>query len=359
MLLEQIKYQVQLNECVIIPSFGAIVSNYVPARILEGENSRMLPPSKKMVFNERLQHDDGKFIKNVADDLGITYTEAEKKVAEFVADAKERIFAGEIFLIDGVGAFSTFDGQSIVFEPALLDSVLVDSFGLSAFQTPVIDSSITRKTFEQTVQNKGGIGNIVKSKQFIRVAVIAPIVIAIGLLLPINTKMFKTEKAGVAIVSDDYVNTLADTFSNPVEQELMSNVNKKNALKYIEHETAVSLPVETISESELAKAEITIEPETIAESLIEEDNSGFFDSEIAVEEKRFFIIVGVFTEKYNAENLKDQLSSSGFESQIFERGGKYKVSLDTYNSKESALEELTELASIDSDFFSGAWVMEE
>jgi len=353
MLLEQIKYQVQTNECVIIPDFGAIVSNYVPARILEGANSRMLPPSKKMVFNERLKHDDGVFVQNIADDLAVSYTEAEDMVKEFVADAKEKIFAGEIFLIDGVGAFSTFDGFSIVFEPALLDTVLIDSFGMSAFQTPIIDNTISRKTVEKKMQSSGGINKLVKSKQFVRVAVIAPIVIALGLWLPMNSKLFKTEKAGVAIISNTD-NQEEPVYNNPVEKELMSNVDKKNALMYVENpkQTAVSVAEKVEIKDPIENIEVTEEPVVVAEEVKEV-------AQPVVVNNSFHIIVGVFSNRANAKNLQDQLKDSGFGSKIFENGGKFKVSLDSYSSKEDAMAELTELATIDSDFFSGAWVFEE
>lgn len=377
MLQEQIKYQVQLNECVIIPDFGSIVSNYVPARIIDTANSRMLPPSKKMVFNERLQHDDGVFVQNVALQLKISFSEAKEMVANFVADAKETIFSGEVLLIDGVGAFTTLDGISIVFEPALLENVLVDSFGLSAFQTPVINETITRKTFEKQMQKNSTTRRFMKSKQFVGIALIAPVVIMVALLLPVDSNFLKKEKASMAVF-DRVVDTdnVKPEYANPVEDDLMQSVDKRNALMYVENtkevvseplqeevietveEKAVELAVEEpVVEEAVEVAETPVEAETI--EVVETVAETVEETVVMQESDRFHIIVGVFTGKKNADKLMNQLKDSGFDSQVFESGGRFRVSLDSYQTKESAVNELEELAVIDAEFFSGAWVLEK
>ena len=67
-------------ECVIIPGFGAFLTQYQSARI---ENNSFHPPGKALLFNRQLQANDGLLANYVASAENCSYELALQKIRNF------------------------------------------------------------------------------------------------------------------------------------------------------------------------------------------------------------------------------------------------------------------------------------
>ncbi len=73
------------HDCVIVPGLGGFVANPVPA-ILDEEKNMFFPPSKEIVFNVNLKHNDGLLISHIASERNITYESAGEIVTDFFTE---------------------------------------------------------------------------------------------------------------------------------------------------------------------------------------------------------------------------------------------------------------------------------
>ena len=88
------KYLIELisnHDSVIIPKFGALMVTSTKSR--------------KMMFNQHLKFNDGKFVDFVAMKEGISKLDATNKVEEYAFSILSTIETGEPFVVDGLGSF--------------------------------------------------------------------------------------------------------------------------------------------------------------------------------------------------------------------------------------------------------------
>jgi nucleoid DNA-binding protein len=119
------------NEIVIIPGFGAFVSNYKPAQI-DREQEILLPPSKEISFDRKLKNDDGLLVNYIAANEGISRPEALRMVEEFKENIQYRLEKGEVIEFEGLGTLNLDEKNNAVFVADPGENFLLDSYGLVA-----------------------------------------------------------------------------------------------------------------------------------------------------------------------------------------------------------------------------------
>lgn len=132
-------------ECVIIPGFGAFLTQYKPASIDEISNT-FSPPSKVLSFNRQLQVNDGLLANYVASVEKSSYETALQKVRSFTAHLNSELNLGKSVSLDKIGEFSLNEERSIQFEPVHKQNFSTTSFGLSTFVSPQISRIATKET---------------------------------------------------------------------------------------------------------------------------------------------------------------------------------------------------------------------
>ena len=88
------KYLIELisnHDSVIIPKFGALMVTSTKSR--------------KMMFNQHLKFNDGKFVDFVANKEGISKLDATNKVEEYAFSILSTVETGEPFVVEGLGSF--------------------------------------------------------------------------------------------------------------------------------------------------------------------------------------------------------------------------------------------------------------
>ena len=82
-----IKELLILHDCVILPGLGGFVANYRSAEI--NEMLKIIsPPSKSILFNRNIYHNDGLLIGHICGKTGMGYKDVEVQVQGYI----EKIF---------------------------------------------------------------------------------------------------------------------------------------------------------------------------------------------------------------------------------------------------------------------------
>lgn len=167
-------------ECVIIPGFGAFLTQYRPASI-DKDSSTFHPPSKVLSFNRQLQVNDGLLANYVASAEKCSYETALQKVRGFADFLSSELNLEKTVSLKNIGEFSLNDEKSVQFKPVDKQNFSTCAFGLSSFVSPRIsreESTVSTETEKAPIvlpsNEKGG-------RPYLKYASIAAIaVFAIG-----------------------------------------------------------------------------------------------------------------------------------------------------------------------------------
>lgn len=165
-------------ECVVIPDFGAFLTQPVSARIDES-NFTFYPPKKELSFNEQLKNNDGLLAKYIADVEKIPYENAVKKISKKTKSLKSYLAQGETLSFKNIGDIVLNHEGKIIFEPSYHLNYLTDAFGLTQFVSPFV----TREVYKEEIEKVIPIAVTTekrKSRPFYKYAAVAIIALSIG-----------------------------------------------------------------------------------------------------------------------------------------------------------------------------------
>lgn len=141
--IESLLYRYQ---CVVVPSFGAFLTQNKSA-FLQKESNTFFPPSRELSFNAQLQSNDGLLITHISQVEKMTYEEALKFVEEIAADWLKEIQDKGHLRLEGLGEFKLNSERNLRFKPIERNNFLTSSFGLSA----VMANPISREIFKEEI----------------------------------------------------------------------------------------------------------------------------------------------------------------------------------------------------------------
>ncbi len=134
-------------ECVIVPDFGAFLTERQSATVNETNHS-FYPPRKIIAFNEQIQNNDGLLARYIADVEKIPFEVAVKKIKKHVKTLKSYLTQGETITFNDIGEIIFNSEGKIVFEPSYNLNYLTDAFGLSQFESQVVNREVYKETAE-------------------------------------------------------------------------------------------------------------------------------------------------------------------------------------------------------------------
>jgi len=168
-------------ECVIIPEFGAFLTNAVSAKIDDNTHT-FYPPKKVLSFNEQLKSNDGLLTNYIASVEKIPFEAASKKIAKKAKSLKSFLAQGETLTFKNIGEVVLNTNGNITFEPSNQLNYLTDSFGLSQFVSP----SISREDYKKEVEALEQVAPLTitpekkNSRNILKYAAIAVLALTIG-----------------------------------------------------------------------------------------------------------------------------------------------------------------------------------
>ena len=127
-------------DCVVVPGFGAFLSEKVSAKI-DKNSGEFFPPCKRISFNTQLKSNDGLLANHISSVEEITYENAISKINKQVDFAIKSLENSETIEFPNIGSLTNSKKGKITFEPTNKNNFLKDSFGLSTFISP----AVTRK----------------------------------------------------------------------------------------------------------------------------------------------------------------------------------------------------------------------
>ena len=148
--IAQLLYRYQ---CVTVPGFGAFLTEIQSAQLIESSNS-FFPPKKMISFNAYLKNNDGLLANHIAQAEKTSYEYAISAIQYAVFNWKKELQENELFSIKNVGNFSLNADKNLIFTPYDQTNYLTNSFGLSAFVSPMMKREIFEQKIEALEENE-------------------------------------------------------------------------------------------------------------------------------------------------------------------------------------------------------------
>ena len=126
--IEELLYK---HQCVIIPKFGAFISNRKSAKM--ADDKTFDPPKRELSFNASLNSNDGLLMKYVSEQSGIDYKLVEDYINLAVEGWKRILQQEQPLELERIGTLRQTREGRVSFEPANDVNYLTDSFGMGPF----------------------------------------------------------------------------------------------------------------------------------------------------------------------------------------------------------------------------------
>lgn len=161
------KYIQQLlldNEMVIVPGFGAFISEYKPAE-LHDNSDELSPPSAEIIFNSQIRNNDGLLVGFVAENSRSSHFDALQRIEKERDNIIYKLDKDEDVELDELGTLSYNDEHEIIFTSIEERTTSLESFGLEAItlkeeeqetkqEEPIQESPESPDTSEEVKSNE-------------------------------------------------------------------------------------------------------------------------------------------------------------------------------------------------------------
>jgi len=301
-LAELLHKELQNADCIVLPGLGAFIGSGISASHHPVTHS-FLPPSKRIIFNRRLNHDDGFLAGRLAVVRNITFEQARLAIVELVRVLEHMLDSGEKVRFQSLGTlFIDIEGV-LRFEQEIDFNYLPEAFGLYSFQA---------KPIQRIVE----LPQVINSVEEIEEQAPKPRVI------PFRPYWLTIPAAAAAIFAVLQFNIIPlDGISEFNLNPFSNNVAaKRNAIEV------------SVSKHSRIRREAKVDAEVSA--------TGF-----NVNNARFFIVAGCFSTESNALGATDHLKDIGFDAFILDKNhsGLYRVVYGQYENINAAQNELSEI----------------
>ena len=122
------------HDCVIVPELGGFVAQYVPARLITAENI-LMPPCRTVVFNPRLNMNDGLLVQSYMQAYHTGYTETLRMVNAEVKKLKDILAKEGSYELSGIGTLCMQGTDKMLFKPQESGILSPELYGLNTVAT--------------------------------------------------------------------------------------------------------------------------------------------------------------------------------------------------------------------------------
>lgn len=323
------------HDCVIIPGFGGLIVRFSGSSY-DSEHKTLLPPSRKLLFNNQLVINDGLLLNYISRREKITYADASLRLMKWTQEIKNSVNAGNRAVMEGIGSFYLNHEKSLQFAPDNRINFMLSSYGLK----PVTVTAPARtKPKVITLNRKTDNPNTDKVKEYVSIAAALALLIASVLMFP----TFEMNLASLAGFwnKQDYVQP-----AEPVNQIQFEGENHEEKITSPNATAAVEEPEQVIPENAPEQIHIPAEESNTAETSVASTTAA---------KGEFHIIAGCFKIEENANKLVELLTAQGLKAAIIGKSktGLTMVSAGGFVSASEANERLNDMKTLLPD---GGWV---
>jgi len=338
------------HDCVILPGLGGFVANYKPAEF-DLSQKTVLPPSRQILFNPNLVHNDGLLFAHISKETDYGYKEVQAMAEVYFKTIKYEVGKGLKFTIEDLGYFFFNKARKIEFAQESTDNLLLASYGLSYLNHKVFDRKPVRTAkIYQAVDDTNPIVRQRKIRRWIYTGA-AACLLASMILVPV--------KMGYLNLSGFDLNPV-DSFrkEQPVQELVVTSPGTDT--QFTEPEIG-SVKLEAVSlEPEVGSAkpdDASFEPEAgSAKPEVEAAKIEATAKESATPQTNFHIIVGSFKDLGNAQQLKQKMEGDGYDAEIITGANSfYRVSANHYPLKADAISALSSIRN--QQAYKSAWIL--
>lgn len=291
--------------CVVVPGFGAFLTQKTSARI-DRDTNTFYAPSKSVAFNGQLISNDGLLVSYVSESEKVSFETALSIIGDCVKDWKKILREESSLSFKNIGQLSTNAESKMIFHPASEPNYLTSSFGLSNFNSIPITREIMK---DEVVSMEENIPFIISPEQRVNKGLRPYFKYAAVLLLA-----FSTGLAGYRVYKQQRTN------EQVARQDAQEFVTKQIQQATFFDTDPLELPTVTVeAKSDLVPA--------------------------AAEGEMHHIVAGAFRIKANAERKIRQLQDKGYNAAYFGTNayGLHVVTYDRYPNPKDALKALREI----------------
>lgn len=255
-IARHIKYLLLNHDCVIIPGWGALIAHRLPARI-DLTNNMIYPPSRVVVFNSSITHNDGLLANSLSRREAMSYEAACNALSVYVAAMRSQLDTTGLLRLERVGDFRLTPDDTIVFEPAIDNIVAARFTGL-----PAVDLAThkTEQPVEETpapdieneiIEEKPATGKFRWKGAALRVAATVAVILGLGFMLITGVKNLTTSTPeGVEMASIVDIPSMLPADDEPA-QAVITETDNSDSTNDITDEPAIAsaTPVQEITEA--------------------------------------------------------------------------------------------------------------
>jgi len=351
----------QTNDYVSLPGLGSIVRKYESARLAD-DGKTLIPPTEYFIFDPNRTFNDEALENYLEASYGLSKSEAGKRVEEFCQTLLNSLKRNETVSFPGIGSLKAGADGAI---ELLADDTLATSFlppveivvshqGKARVEAKQ-DTGISIPTYQKEDKPTPTV-NVEATKLHIPVtpnqpkrsftaglyaAVLVVSIVAAFIFIPWlrfweNSKSESISQAAMVVT---------DESNNPSNYEEPANGVKSDSASTLSQVTDSS--ISTVPTSEVKQ------PSTIVP--IDKKSALLFQDKPAEESKTFYIVIGSFASRDNAQKLIDEVSRLGYKPFILPGNNIYRVVIYQFTNRERALRELERVRGL--HLTSQAWLL--
>ncbi|TLP80796.1 SPOR domain-containing protein [Maribacter sp. ACAM166] len=302
--------------CIVVPGFGAFLTQKTPARINQDTNT-FCAPTKSLAFNGQLISNDGLLVSYVSELENISFETALSTIEEQVKIWDKTLRNEAALNLLNIGLLTRNAEAKLLFQPASEPNYLTSSFGLSNFNSIPITREVLK---EEIVAIEENIPFIISPERR-EVKGFRPYLKYAAVLL----LAFSTGLTGYRVIQQQRTNELV------ARQDAQEYVTKQIQEATFFDLTPLELPT------------VTVDASTIILPAINEG-------------EMHHIVAGAFRVKANADRKIEQLKIKGYNSTYYGTND-YGLHVVTYESHSNSADALKALKEIKRTQSKDAWLL--
>ncbi|MCC6684038.1 MAG: SPOR domain-containing protein [Bacteroidia bacterium] len=371
-------------DCVIIPGFGGLVGQPQAATV-NPVSKQLFPPSKKIAFNQNLQHNDGLLTSYISRKKSCSYAEALLAANRFTQEIQKLLQANQNIVIDGVGSFRIDAAEKLIFSPEKTDTFLYESFGLKPVAAiPIAVAAEKENKAPKIIERADTVAPLLiteptkpvvaetpaeKAEKVRKKKLGAPFIIAssVVVLFSFFTMFLASYNIQLPFLQNDSSQTSSFANTTYVHTKPVTEVKTEPKATLTEEQTQTQETVnETQTEQNAAETTATPENEPIKTTEAKKDvttpaetTSGQLpltrEEDLA---EGYYVIAGAFYYEKNAIKMLDKLKSNGYTEAMFAgKTAETQLLRVAYLRVDSRMEAERELNKIRGEKNQDAWVL--
>ncbi|ALD20916.1 hypothetical protein AM218_06340 [Hymenobacter sp. DG25A] len=354
-LSDHIRALLREHDCVIIPDFGGLISDYSPAHIHPVRHT-LAPPDKRVAFNQALTRNDGLLVDALSNTLNISSAQARQMVRDAVARLQSELAENHRTELPGIGIFRYAAGRGLDFEYTGTQNLLSASYGLpELLSRPVraTDALIARERPTEVVPMLAATRRRMGKRVFNTLAA----VVVSGLVLSANymlAQRFDYLPASLQFSTEAVAQVPVETPAPVLRQQAALAQTSWDDQQVTEPVAEVALPA--------AKPEVTPAPakapapvaatSTVKPVSVAKAAQPVSSATISTITNRWYVVTAALTNAKAAEQLRKQYVSKGITVKLLtpRRGNRfvqgtryYRISVADFADKASAKSSLPTL----------------